>query len=106
MKGPVVEAGGADAGVEMSVLVPLETALEINGGAGWLLIGLALVEIAKLVGGVADLVALGIAGQQLLQQQLGAPLIIDEIVAETVAAFPAHRFGVQRIRFRDVLAGL
>src|ERR1700693_1698759 len=62
----VVNAGGAHAGVGGGLGVPLKTALEVGGRAAVVFVRLAVVNVAELVGGLIDLVALGILGEQFL----------------------------------------
>src|SRR5438132_7399864 len=47
----VIQSGGAKAGVELRVRIPLEATLEIERGPAVMLVGLALVNIAQHVGG-------------------------------------------------------
>src|SRR5262245_8820383 len=56
----VVEVSGAKTGVEMCLRIPLEAALEVEGGTAILAVGLGLVDIAELVSNVGNLVALWI----------------------------------------------
>src|SRR5258708_5342399 len=72
----LVQAGGPNAGVVLGLVVPLVAALEVQRRAVVLAEGPALVDVAQLVGGVADLVALRMLGEHLLEEQLGAALVV------------------------------
>src|SRR5947207_1214539 len=101
----VVKPGGAQACVKMSLLVPLKATLEIEGGAAILCVRLAFVNVAEHVRGVVDLVALRVAGEQLLQEQFSAALVVDVTVAVALVLKSYGSF-VQLVRFRNVIGGL
>src|SRR5207248_3098910 len=71
----VVESGGPQTGVVLRGGVPLDAALEVDGGPAVLVIeDLALVQVAELVRGVADLVAGRVLVKELFELQGGADL--------------------------------
>src|SRR5262245_4805961 len=72
---PVVNPGRPEPRIELRVGVPLEAALEVDRRPAELAVRLRLVQLTELVGDVADLVALRVSRQDLLQQKLGALLV-------------------------------
>src|SRR5262249_50939029 len=54
----IVNPRGAEARLVTEAGVPLEATLEILSGPAILLVGAALIDVAELKGGVADLIAL------------------------------------------------
>src|SRR5439155_24144123 len=94
-----------EAGVELGVRVPLEAALEILRGPPILLVDLAFIQVAELVGGSADLVTLRMTRQQLLQQDLGAALVV-KIVVPPALVFVSQRSAIKLIGLGDVLGSL
>ena len=70
---------GSQPGVKLGLGVPLETTLVVHRGPGILLVGPTFVELAELVGDVADLVTLRILGEDLLEKKLGAVPVVDVI---------------------------
>ena len=82
-------------------------ALEIGRGQAIHLVGLGLVDVAQHVRGVADLAALRVKRQQLLQEQLGPSLVVGVVVAVPAALIlVAHRPGVQAVGVGDVGVGV
>ncbi len=101
----IVQPGGAKAGVKLGVRIPLETALIVNRGPTILLVRLALINIAELIGGVVNLVALRIIGEELLKQDFRPAFVIDVIVAPSLALV-SHGSLVEVIGFGNVVGGL
>src|SRR5439155_23144377 len=101
----VVQPGRAQAGIELSIGVPLKAALVIDGRPPVLLIRFVFVNVAELVGGVVDLVALGITGQELLKENLGPTLIVDVIGAPALILV-GHASPIEIVSFGDVIGGL
>ncbi len=73
----VVQACGTQAGIELRRGIPLKAAFVVEGGAAVLLVGLALVDLSKLVSGGTDPVALRIAGDELLAKKLGPDVVVQ-----------------------------
>jgi hypothetical protein len=55
-----------------------------------LLEGPAFVDVAELIRGIADLVALRVVGQQLLEQNFRPALVIDVVVAPALVLVARH----------------
>src|SRR6266545_3289542 len=102
---PVVESGGAHAGIQVRVRVPLEGTLEVGRSTAVLLVRLVLVDVAELISRISDLITLRILGDQLLKEQFSAALVIDEFDARALA-LELHGADEQLVGLGNVDAGL
>src|SRR5260370_240750 len=102
----LVELRRPHSGVELCLRVPLEAALEVLRGAGVLVVCLALVDIPQLIRGVADLVALRVLRQDLLEEQLGPALVVEIVVAPEPLVLVGQGLAVEVIRLGDVVVCL
>src|SRR5262249_59887684 len=85
--------------------VPLEAALVVCRGPFVLTKSASLVDLAEVVRRVADLVALRVISQKLLQENLGSLLIVREVGARPPLLVP-QRIAVKFVRLRDVVTRL